>query len=199
MLRPEPVVLVGPRIRLEPLAGSHLPELQSAGDEDPSLFRFMASNPYLRGGWEPWLAEALEGQTIGRYVCWATIDRASGRAIGSTRFGDIEPGHCRIEIGWTWLAPSCQGTGVNTEAKLLQLQYAFDVLGAGRVAFRTDARNARSRRALERLGATQEGVLRRHTRMPDGFLRDTVYYSILSDEWPAIRSRLVARLTEPAT
>jgi RimJ/RimL family protein N-acetyltransferase len=147
MRRPEPVVLDGKRIRLEPLASHHLPDLQAAGDEDTSLFGYMASNPYLRGGWDAWLAEALEGQASGRYVCWAIIERASGKAIGLTRFGDIEPVHGRLEIGWTWLAASHQGTGANAEAKLLQLQHAFDVLGASRVAFRTDARNARSRRA----------------------------------------------------
>jgi len=198
MRRPEPVALAGKLIRLDPLTVHHLPELQAAGDEDPSLFRFMASNPYLRGGWEAWLAEALEGQASGRYVCWGTTEQSSGRVIGSTRFGDIEPSHGRLEIGWTWLAPSHQRTGANPEAKLLQLRYAFDVLDAGRVAFRTDARNLASRRALERLGAVQEGVLRRHTRMPDGFFRDTVYYSILRDEWPAVRARLAARLTSCA-
>jgi RimJ/RimL family protein N-acetyltransferase len=130
-------------------------------------------------------------------VAWATVDRASGRAIGSTRFGDIEPDHGRVEIGWTWIAPAFQRTAVNTEAKLLQLTYAFETLGAGRVALKTDGRNERSQAAIARLGAVREGVLRRHTRLPDGFVRDTVYYSILADEWPAVKARLTERLENP--
>ena len=99
-----------------------------------------------------------------------------------------------MEIGWTWIAPSHQRSAVNTEAKLLQLTYAFDDLGATRVALKTDGRNLRSQAAIERLGAQREGPLRRHIKMPDGFIRDTVYFSILSDEWPAVRARLEERL-----
>jgi RimJ/RimL family protein N-acetyltransferase len=154
----------------------------------------MSTNPYAAGGWEAWIAEAIAGQAKGQYICWATVDCASGKAIGSTRFGDIEPANGRVEIGWTWLAASRQRTAANTEAKLLQLRYAFDELGAERVAFKTDARNVQSRQAIERLGAVPEGTLRHHIRMPDGFMRDTVYYSILRDEWPAVRERLQARL-----
>jgi RimJ/RimL family protein N-acetyltransferase len=99
-----------------------------------------------------------------------------------------------VEIGWTWIAPSRQRSAVNTEAKLLQLTYAFDTLGAGRVALKTDLRNERSQRAIERLGAVREGVLRRHFRLPNGHVRDTVYYSIVSDEWPAAKARLEERL-----
>jgi RimJ/RimL family protein N-acetyltransferase len=191
---PIPVVLEGQKVRLEPLSARHLPELRAAGDEDPSVFRWMATNPYAEGGWEGWIGEALGGQAKGDYICWATLDRTSGKAIGSTRFGDIEPASERVEIGWTWLAASRQRTAANTEAKLLQLSYAFDELGAERVAFKTDARNVQSQDAIERLGAVREGTLRHHIRMPDGFMRDTVYYSILRDEWPAVRKRLEARL-----
>jgi N-acetyltransferase len=191
---PEAVVLEGQTVRLEPLSARHLPDLRAAGDEDPSVFRWMATNPYAAGGWEGWIAEALAGQAKGAYICWATLDRASGRAIGSTRFGDIEPANDRVEIGWTWLAASRQRTAANSEAKLLQLTYAFEDLGAERVAFKTDARNVQSQRAIERLGALREGTLRHHIRMPDGFTRDTVYYSILREEWPAVKERLEARL-----
>jgi N-acetyltransferase len=155
--------------------------------------RYMLTNIAVHG-WEAWIGEALRGVAAGTYVAWATVDRASGQAVGSTRFGDIEPDHGRVEIGWTWIAPSHQRTAINTEAKLLQLRYAFDDLGATRVALKTDGRNLRSQAAIERLGAMREGVLRRHTRMPDGFLRDTVYYSILADEWPGVRARLEDRL-----
>jgi RimJ/RimL family protein N-acetyltransferase len=192
--RPTPVTLQGETVRLEPLSSTHLPDLQVAGDEDPSIFRWIANNPYLIGGWEAWLAEALDGQNAGSYLPWATVERATGRAVGSTRFGDIEPDHGRVEIGWTWLGRSHQRTSLNTEAKLLQLRHAFEELGAERVAFKTDARNVQSQEAIARLGAMLEGTLRRHIRMPDGYIRDSVYYSILRDEWPAVRARLEARL-----
>jgi RimJ/RimL family protein N-acetyltransferase len=150
----------------------------------------MSSDLSVPGAWPAYLEHALGPD----FVAWATVDRASGRALGSTRFGDIEPDHDRVEIGWTWIAPAFQRTAVNTEAKLLQLTYAFETLGAGRVALKTDGRNERSQAAIARLGALREGVLRRHTRLPDGHVRDTVYYSILADEWPAVKARLEERL-----
>jgi RimJ/RimL family protein N-acetyltransferase len=151
----------------------------------------MSADLAAADAWPDYLADALRPE----YVAWATVERASDRAVGSTRFGDIAPEHGRVEIGWTWIAPSRQRSAVNTEAKLLQLTYAFDTLGAGRVALKTDLRNERSQRAIERLGAVREGVLRRHLRLPDGHVRDTVYYSILADEWPAVRARLEERLS----
>jgi RimJ/RimL family protein N-acetyltransferase len=188
------VVLEGRRVRLEPLGEQHRPDLVAAAMEEPEALRYMMTS-IAAHGWEAWIGEALQGVAAGEYVAWATVDRASGRAVGSTRLGDIEPEHGRVEIGWTWIAPSHQRTAINTEAKLLQLRYAFEELGATRVALKTDGRNLRSQAAIERLGAIHEGVLRRHTRMPDGFLRDTVYYSILADEWPAVRARLEERLS----
>jgi N-acetyltransferase len=190
---PQSVVLEGRHVRLEPLGAHHREDLKAAAAQDPEIFRFMGTNIAVHG-WDAWLREALDGVAEGRYVAWATVDRETGRAVGSTRFGDIAPGHGRVEIGWTWIAPSHQRTAVNTEAKLLQLSYAFDELGATRVALKTDARNLRSQAAIERLGAMREGVLRRHMRLPDGYLRDTAYYSILSDEWPAVKARLTDRL-----
>ena len=195
MKAPEAITLDGRHVRLEPLSATHLPALIEAGSEDESVFTFMATNPYVMG-WESWLAEALTGQAKGAYLPWATVLRETGRAIGSSRFGDIEPAHGRVEIGWTWLGKPYQRTAANTEAKLLQMRYAFDDLGATRVAFKTDGRNEQSQRALEGIGATREGVLRRHMAMPDGFIRDTVYYSVLADEWPSVRERLEARLEE---
>lgn len=193
MKPPTSVVLEGQHVRLEPLEARHRVDLESAAAQDPETFRYMGTSIAVHG-WTAWLQEALNGVAEGRYIAWATIDRETGRAVGSTRFGDISPADGRVEIGWTWIAPSHQRTAVNTEAKLLQLTYAFDELGATRVALKTDARNLRSQAAIERLGAVREGVLRRHIRMPDGFLRDTVYYSILSDEWPAVKARLRDRL-----
>jgi RimJ/RimL family protein N-acetyltransferase len=193
MERPTSIILEGAHVRLEPLAGAHRDDLVAAAALDPEIFRYMGMN-IVDHGWDAWLREALDGVAAGTYVAWATVDRASGRAVGSTRYGDIAPEHGRLEIGWTWIAPSHQRTAVNTEAKLLQLTHAFETLGATRVALKTDARNLRSQAAIERLGAVREGVLRRHIRLPDGFIRDTVYYSILSDEWPAVKARLSERL-----
>jgi RimJ/RimL family protein N-acetyltransferase len=191
MKPPARVSLSGRFVRLEPLEERHRDDLLAAAAQDPATFRYMSSDLSVGAdAWPAYLADALAPE----FVAWATVDAASGRAVGSTRFGDIAPEHGRVEIGWTWIAPSHQRTAVNTEAKLLQLTYAFDELGATRVALKTDGRNVRSQSAIERLGAVREGALRRHTRMPDGFMRDTVYYSILSDEWPAVKSRLTGRL-----
>jgi RimJ/RimL family protein N-acetyltransferase len=189
MLRPERITLEGWVVRLEPLEERHRDDLLAAGS-DPEIWRFMSSDLSVPGAWPAYLAHALGPE----FVAWATVEKASGKAIGSTRFGDIEPDHDRVEIGWTWIAPAFQRTAVNTEAKLLQLTYAFETLGAGRVALKTDGRNERSQAAIARLGAVREGVLRRHTRLPDGYVRDTVYFSILADEWPSVKSGLEARL-----
>jgi RimJ/RimL family protein N-acetyltransferase len=191
MRTPERVTLSGRFVRLEPIEARHRDDLLAAAAQDPVTFRYMGSD--LSRGAEIWPAYLADAQQPD-YIAWATVDAATGRAVGSTRFGDIAPEHGRVEIGWTWIAPSHQRTAVNTEAKLLQLSYAFDELGATRVALKTDGRNLRSQAAIERLGAVREGTLRRHLRMPDGFIRDTVYFSILSEEWPPVKARLEQRL-----
>lgn len=191
MRAPERVTLNGRFVRLEPIAERHREDLLAAAVEDPATFAYMSADLSVgASAWPAYLADALRPE----YVAWATVDAATGRAIGSTRFGDIAPEHGRAEIGWTWIAPSHQRSAANTEAKLLQLSYAFDQLGATRVALKTDGRNVRSQAAIERLGAQREGALRRHMRMPDGFIRDTVYFSILAEEWPAVKARLEGRL-----
>jgi N-acetyltransferase len=191
MKAPERVTLTGRFVRLEPIQERHRDDLLAAAAEDPATFRYMGTDLSVgEAAWPAYLADALRPD----YVAWATVDAASGRAIGSSRFGDIAPEHGRVEIGWTWIAPSHQRSATNTEAKLLQLGYAFDELGATRVALKTDGRNLRSQAAIERLGAQREGTLRRHMRMPDGFIRDTVYFSILAEEWPAVKARLEERL-----
>jgi N-acetyltransferase len=189
MLRPERVTLEGRVVRLEPLEERHRDDLLAAA-ADPDIWRYMGTVLSGQDGWSAYLAYALGPE----FVAWATVDKASGRAIGSTRFGDIAPEHERVEIGWTWITPAFQRTAVNTEAKLLQLTYAFETLGAGRVALKTDGRNERSQAAIARLGAVREGTLRRHMRLADGYVRDTVYYSILADEWPEVKSRLIRGL-----
>jgi RimJ/RimL family protein N-acetyltransferase len=190
---PAPVTLTGRFVRLERLGEAHRSDLEAAAAEDPDALRWGALQLTLMG-WESWFGEASAGVAEGRYVAWATVALDTGRAVGSTRFGDIDVPSERVEIGWTWLAPSRWRSAVNSEAKLLQLTYAFEELGAGRVALKTDGRNVRSQAAIERIGGVREGTLRRHLRMPDGFIRDTVYYSILRDEWPPIRARLRERL-----
>ena len=191
MRAPERLTLAGTHVRLEPIGEQHRDDLLAAAAQDVETFRYTVGELW-RGAsvWDAYLADALRPE----FVAWATVDAATGRAVGSTRFGDIAPEHGRVEIGWTWIAPSHQRTAVNTEAKLLQLGYAFEELGATRVALKTDARNERSQRSIERIGGVREGVLRRHLRLPDGFIRDTVYYSILTDEWPVVKARLEARL-----
>jgi len=193
MQSPDRVTLTGRFVRLEPIEQRHRDDLLAAAAEDPATFAYMSADLSVgASAWDAYLADARRAD----YVAWATVDAATGRAIGATRFGDIAPEHGRVEIGWTWIAPSHQRSATNTEAKLLQLSYAFEKLGATRVALKTDGRNLRSQAAIERLGAQREGTLRRHMRLPDGFIRDTVYFSILAEEWPAVKARLEERLTQ---
>jgi RimJ/RimL family protein N-acetyltransferase len=192
MRAPERVVLAGRFVRLEPISEAHRDDLLAAAAQDPATFRYLFTDLSVgASAWPAFLADALKPE----YVSWATVDAATGRAVGSTRFLDIAPEHGRVEIGWTWIAPSHQRTAANTEAKLLQLGYAFDQLGATRVALKTDQRNERSQEAIARLGAVREGVLRHQFRMPDGYMRSSVYFSILAAEWPEVRARLEARLS----
>ncbi|MCU1448790.1 MAG: family N-acetyltransferase [Acidimicrobiales bacterium] len=196
MRRPAPVVLEGNHVRLEPLSTGHRRALESAAE--PDIFRYMPNGPFSPWGFDGYFDAALEAVASGQQVAFATVDRRSDTAIGSTRYADISTHDERLEIGFTWLARAWWRTAANTEAKLLLLRHAFEDLGAGRVLLKTDRRNERSRRAIERLGAREEGVLRRHMRMDDGTFRDTVMYSILSDEWPAVRGFLETRLEAQA-
>jgi RimJ/RimL family protein N-acetyltransferase len=150
--------------------------------------------PADREGVRAYVEGALANRDAGLEVPWVTVERVTGRPIGSTRYLTIVPEHRRLEIGWTWISPRWQRTAVNSEAKLLQLTRAFDVLGARRVEFKTDARNERSRAALLGIGATFEGILRAHMVTRDDGRRDSAYYSILDHEWPAVREHLRARL-----
>jgi RimJ/RimL family protein N-acetyltransferase len=140
------------------------------------------------------VAEAIANRERGTELPFATVERASGRVVGGTRFLNIDAANRRVEIGWTWIAPPWQRTALNTEAKLLMLRHAFEVMGCIRVELKTDAQNAKSRAAIARLGAKEEGTLRRHAITTRGRIRDTVYYSIIDDEWPAVAARLAQRL-----
>ena len=189
----EPVVLEGERIRLEPLEARHFDDLSRVAF-DLELWRWTIMGPQDEAGLRRWLETALANAEAGTERPFATIDRTSGRAIGSSRYMSIVPEHKRLEIGWTWLATPFQRSGINREAKLLQLTHAFETLGANRVEFKTHVLNQRSRTALAGIGATFEGVFRQHTIMPDGSLRDSAYFSVISPEWPAVKARLRAGL-----
>lgn len=190
MRTPWPVTLEGRFVSLVPLSLELAPDLHGAG-EDRGVWRYLpiAAPEHLQDT-ERWIRMALAARDSGEELPFGIIDRASGRAVGSTRYLDIRPEHEALEIGWTWIAPAHQRTAVNTECKLLLLTHAFETLGASRVQLKTDARNVQSQQAIERLGAVREGVLRKQRRMWDGFKRDTVFYSILDEEWPAVKARL---------
>ena len=161
---------------------------------DPPLWRWTIMGAQDEAGLERWVETALANAEAGIERPFATVDRASGRAIGSSRFLSIVPEHRRLEIGWTWVATAFQRTGANREAKLLQLTHAFETLGANRVEFKTHASNERSRTALAGIGATFEGVFRNHMIMPDGSIRHSAYFSVIAEEWPAVKAGLEAGL-----
>lgn len=200
----EPVTLAGLLVRLEPLAVHHVPALVAAACEDRSSYRYTGV-PQDEASMLVYVQAAADLWSRGMALAFATVDASTAKVVGSTRFGNIEwwtwppgaayapqPVGCpdAVEIGWTWLAASAQRTGINTEAKLLMLAHAFDTWHVRRVSIRTDARNARSRAAIERLGAKLDGVLRSAQPAYDGQLRDTASYSILRAEWPAVHARL---------
>ena len=194
---PTPVVLEGAHVRLEPLAPGHLDALCAVG-LDEELWRWTIARATTHPEMQAWLDAALAAHAAGTQVPFAIVERAADRLVGSTSYLNIAVADGRLEIGSTWVARPWQRTAVNTEAKLLLLRHAFEVLGYERVEFKTDALNAQSRAALRRLGAIQEGILRRHMRTSTGRLRDTVYFSILKAEWPAVRATLEGRLAPVA-
>lgn len=189
MKKPTPVILHGTHIRLEPLSVNHCDELFEAA-RDERIWEWNAHMIRTRGDVDAYIRTALEEQSLSVSLPFAIISTAAGTAIGSTRYGNIAAEHERLEIGWTWLNPAYWRTRVNTECKYLLLKHAFETLGANRVEFKTDALNRRSRNAILRLGAKEEGMLRAHMVTESGRRRDTVYYSILREEWPEIESRL---------
>lgn len=187
---PRPLVLTGTHVIVAPLAPAHASDLADAG-RDEATWLYMP-RPALRSVEDAasMIRQALVETDAGNEVAFAIVERASGRAVGSTRYLDLQRPHRALEIGWTWIGAAWQRTAINTECKLLLLAHAFEALGAHRVTLKTDARNVRSQRAIERIGGVREGVLRRHRVCWDGAVRDTVYYGILDDEWPQVKSRL---------
>ena len=193
-----PVSLYGTRTALLALSPAHVDELAAIGT-DPDIWRWLPTAHDQPGTMAAFVRDALALREARRAVPLATLDTTSGRLAGSTRYHYIEPEQRRLEIGVTWLAPAFQRSHVNSEAKLLQLWYAFEVLGCRRVEWKTDADNVKSRAAVLRLGATEEGTFRQHMIYPDGRNRDSVYFSVIDGEWPDVRARLEDKLGFPFT
>ena len=188
--------LEGRLIVLEPILPEHREALRAAA-ADPVLWRWMQVDASRTEGFDRWFEHALREAAAKGEVPFATVEREGGRVLGSTRYLSLRPEHRGVEIGNTWLARSAWSTGANVEAKLLMLGHAFEHVGAMRVEFKTDARNVESRRALEALPATFEGVFRKHMLIHAG-IRDSAYYSITDDEWPEVKTNLERRLSRPS-
>lgn len=186
---PMPVTLTGTVVRLEPLALEHLEALVQAG-ADPRIWEWAVTDAATPEATERYIRVALAEQAEGRSLPFAVRHLEQDRIIGSTRFANIARADRGLEIGWTWYHPDFWRTAVNTECKLLLLAHAFETLGAIRVEFKTDVRNTRSRAAILRLGAREEGIFRSKAILHDGHRRDTIYFSILDHEWPEVRQRL---------
>jgi RimJ/RimL family protein N-acetyltransferase len=189
----EPVTLEGRIVRLEPLSLYHLDDLARVAFEG-DLWRWTLVQPTDLDGLRAWIEAAIATTASGSEMAFATIDLASGRAVGSTRFMSIVPEHKRLEIGWTWVGLQQQRTGANREAKLLQMTHAFETLGANRVEFKTDSLNEKANPGLLGVGATFEGTFRNHMIMPGGRLRHSNYYSVTVEDWPAVKELLQARI-----
>ncbi len=189
-LRKTPVNLAGNCVRLEPLTAAHVPGLAAVGCDDRiwKLMRYglIRTEEDMR----KWVEKILESRAAGTDLPFAVIYLASGRIAGATRYMEIHPEDRGLEIGGTWYGLEFQRTAVNTECKYLLLQYAFEILGAIRVQFKADIRNERSWRAIERIGAKREGVLRNHMILPDGVIRNSILYSIIDQEWPRVKEKL---------
>ncbi|HET7651302.1 MAG TPA: GNAT family N-acetyltransferase [Gammaproteobacteria bacterium] len=193
-LRAAPVILEGEHVRLEPLSFEHLDGLCAVG-LDESLWQWVPTPVRTREEMRDYIGIALADQGRGVSLPFATVHKASAQVVGSTRFANMDRGDRRVEIGWTWIGRPWQRTVINTEAKFLMLHHAFETLNCVRVELKTDVLNERSRGAIQRLGATEEGILRKHRYMWTGRFRDTVYYSILDTEWPSVKAGLQAKLS----
>jgi RimJ/RimL family protein N-acetyltransferase len=196
MRTPEPVTLFGRQVRLEPMHADHEPGLQEAA-ADGELWRLRVTSVPEPEQTAMYIANALMGQQDGIMLPFVVRLTSTGKLIGSTRYHDILPDVDRVEIGYTWYARSLQRTAVNTECKLLLMTHAFEALGCAVVGLRTDNFNFASQRAIERLGARKDGVVRHNARRRDGTVRDTVMYSIVAGEWPEVKAQLQWQLERP--
>ena len=196
MKTPEPCTLASPLVRLEPMAAAHAAGLEAAA-RDGELWNLRVTSVPAPGETADYVAAALRGQQEGHMLPFVVVDPASGRVLGTTRYHDIVRPVERLEIGYTWYARSTQRTHVNTSCKLLLMAHAFETLGARLVGWRTDNYNFASQRAIERLGARKDGVLRHHALRRDGTVRDTVMYSLAAGEWPEVKAHLRHQLDKP--
>jgi N-acetyltransferase len=194
----EPVTLRGVGVRLEPMTAGHSQALADAGLE-AEIWRWSPDRMVTLEDMRAYVTRALEDHRRGTALPFVTILNATDAIVGSTRYGNVDLGNRRLEIGWTWLNPGHQRTSVNSEAKLLLLTHAFERLGVHRVELKTDVLNEASRRAIVRLGAVQEGIFRKHIVTASGRIRDTIYYSILDTEWPAVKAGLEQKLSRRQT
>ncbi len=192
----EPVTLHGRYVRLEPLTTQHFDRLWAIG-QDAELWQWTPYHINTPDKMHAYIKAALDAQAIGTALPFVTIWQATNEIVGSTRFGNIDAANHRVEIGWTWIDRRWQRTPVNTEAKFLMLQHAFEMWHCIRVEIKTDQMNEKSQRAIERLGALREGTFRHHMIVEGGRLRNTVYYSIIDDEWPQVKARLQEQLARP--
>ncbi len=193
--QPEPVTLEGSVVRLVPLSSSHVPDLwEIAKDGLEDTFRWIPASMRSPEDFQQAVEKALAEQAAGLCVPFATTERRSGRVVGSTRFMSIDRAHRRVEIGGTWIAPAWQRTAVNTEAKYLMMRHAFETWKCIRVELKTDALNHRSRTAILRIGAKEEGTLRQHMITHSGRLRSSIYFSVLDFEWPTVKAMLEGKL-----
>jgi N-acetyltransferase len=189
----EAVTLEGRHARLEPLAKAHLAGLAEVG-LDEELWRWIPTAVRTREEMAAYIETALEEQQRGVSLPFAIVGKTTGRTIGSTRYGNIDRTHHRVEIGWTWLAREWQRTAINTEAKYLLLRHAFETLGCMRVELKTDSLNEKSRNAILRIGAKEEGIFRNHMITASGRIRHSAYYSIIDSEWPGVKTQLEGKL-----
>lgn len=189
----EAIILEGRHVRLEPLQARHADALLPAA-LDPRIWEFTSTQIQTATDMQKYVETALGWRRAGTAAPFATVETGSGTVIGSTRFENIDVANRRVEIGWSWLNPRWWRTPINTEAKYLMLRHAFEQWSCIRVEFKTWVKNQRSRAAILRLGAKEEGILRRRMVHSDGSARDAVYFSILDDEWPAVKDRLEKRL-----
>jgi N-acetyltransferase len=196
-VRVEPVTLEGNHVRLEPLSLEHLDALTAVG-LDPELWKFTTVNIRNRDEMRAYIEEALQLSAAGTVIAFATRDKKSNTIVGSTRLADIQRYHRTMEIGWTWIARSHQRTAINTEAKYLMLRHAFEKMDARRVMLKTDETNVKSRAAIARIGAKQEGILRNHMLVWGGRNRNSVIFSIIAEEWAEAKRNLEAKLAQPA-
>lgn len=189
----EPVLLEGDVVRLEPMRVDHLPALCKVGLET-ELWEWTSNIVKEKADLERYVRDALADQNLAKAVPFVTIDKETGTVVGSTRFGNIDVTNRKVEIGWTWISPKWQRTGINTEAKLLMLTHAFETWKCIRVELKTDVNNKKSRNAMKRIGCVEEGILRNHMIMESGRFRDSIYFSIIESEWPTVKELLRSKL-----